>query len=201
MLEQHQADASYANNCLLARRLIERGVRFVQLNHEGHGIITTTSTGVSRSNAPKLIKPARRWSWTSRGEGCLMTLLWSGVVNSGVLRWLGPDVEGVHKLGRDHHNKAFSVWLAGGGFDRGSYGGKTNELSVSMLWKIAFHVHDLHATVLLHQLGFYHEKLTYRFQGRGLPADRCPRCCAGKASCMKTSRYQPQAGSLNWNHQ
>jgi Protein of unknown function (DUF1501) len=155
--------ASYANNCLLARRLIERGVRFVQLNHEAwdhhydiNRRLKEQCAETDKASAALVVDLKRR--------GLLddTIVIWGG--EFGRTPMVENDPEGVHKLGRDHHNKAFTVWLAGGGFKPGVTVGKTDELGFNVV-DDRVHVHDLHATVL-HQLGFDHEKLTYRFQGR-----------------------------------
>ena len=155
--------ASYANNCLLARRLIERGVRFVQLNHEAwdhhydiNRRLKEQCAETDKASAALVVDLKRR--------GLLddTIVVWGG--EFGRTPMIENDTEGGHKLGRDHHNKAFSVWLAGGGFKPGVTVGKTDELGFNVV-EDRVHVHDLHATIL-HQLGFDHEKLTYRFQGR-----------------------------------
>jgi uncharacterized protein (DUF1501 family) len=155
--------ASFAMNCLLARRLIERGVRFVQLFHEGWDHHSEVANGV-RDQAKK----------TDQGSAALIQdLKERGLLDDTLVLWGGefgrtPMVEANadfgRKLGRDHHPQAFTVWLAGGGIRRGFTLGETDELGFHVSSE-RVHVHDLHAT-LLHCLGFNHEKLTYRFQGR-----------------------------------
>ncbi|WP_050030685.1 DUF1501 domain-containing protein [Verrucomicrobium sp. BvORR034] len=151
-------EASYARNCLLARRLIERGVRFVQLFHEAwdqHGNLT------------KAIK--ENCQNTDQASAALVKdLKQRGLLDDTLVVWGGefgrtPMVQGGND-GRDHHNRCFTMWVAGGGFKKGHIHGETDELGFNVV-KDAVHVHDLNAT-LLHQLGFDHEKLTYRFQGR-----------------------------------
>jgi hypothetical protein len=149
---------TYANACLLARRLIERGVRFVQIFHESwdqHGNLT------------KDIK--NNCQVTDRASAALVKDLKDrGLLEDTIVIWGGefgrtPMVQGGDD-GRDHHPSGFSYWVAGGGFKPGLSWGETDELGFNAV-KDKVHVHDFHAT-LLHQLGLHHEKLTYRFQGR-----------------------------------
>ena len=155
---QDPNEASYARNCLLARRLIERDVRFVQLFHEAwdqHG------------NLKAAIK--KNTEATDRASAALVSdLKQRGLLEDTIVIWGGefgrtPMVQGGND-GRDHHNRAFSVWLAGGGVRGGYTHGETDELGFNVA-KDPVHVHDLNAT-LLHLLGMDHERLTYRFQGR-----------------------------------
>ncbi len=149
---------SFANNCLLARRLVERGVRFVQLYHEAwdqHG------------NLVKDLK--KNCEDTDRACAALVKdLKQRGLLDSTLVIWGGefgrtPMVQGGSD-GRDHHPNAFTMWMAGGGLKPGLVLGETDELGFNAT-KNKVHVHDLHAT-LLHLLGFDHLRLTYRFQGR-----------------------------------
>ena len=155
---QDPNEASYARNCLLARRLIERDVRFVQLFHEAwdqHG------------NLKAAIK--KNTEATDQASAALVSdLKQRGLLEDTIVIWGGefgrtPMVQGGND-GRDHHNRAFSVWLAGGGVRGGYTHGETDELGFNVA-KDPVHVHDLNAT-LLHLLGMDHERLTYRFQGR-----------------------------------
>ena len=148
----------FANACLLSRRLIEKGVRFVQIFHESwdqHG------------NLKADIK--RNCEVTDRASAALVKdLKQRGLLEDTIIIWGGefgrtPMVQGGDD-GRDHHPNGFSYWVAGGGFKPGLTYGETDELGFNAV-KDKVHVHDFHAT-LLHQLGFDHEKLTYRFQGR-----------------------------------
>jgi hypothetical protein len=152
------AQAGFARNCLLARRLLERGVRFVQLFHEAwdqHGNLT------------KAVK--QNCVDTDQASAALVTdLKERGLLDDTVVIWGGefgrtPMVQGGND-GRDHHNRAFTMWLAGGGIKAGHVHGKTDEFGFNGV-EDAVHVHDLHAT-LLHLLGFDHTKLTFRSQGR-----------------------------------
>jgi hypothetical protein len=151
-------DASFARNCLLARRLIERGVRFVQLFHEAwdqHGNLTA---GVKQNSVD-----------TDQASAALITdLKQRGLLADTLVIWGGefgrtPMMQGGTD-GRDHHNRCFSLWLAGGGVKGGYTHGTTDELGFNVAAD-PVHVHDLHAT-LLQLLGFDHTRLTYRFQGR-----------------------------------
>jgi hypothetical protein len=151
-------EATYARNCLLARRLIERGVRFVQLFHEAwdhHGNLTTQIKKSCESTdqaSAALVKDLKK-----RGLLDDTLVVWGGEFGR------TPMVQGGND-GRDHHNRCYSYWLAGAGLKKGHIHGETDELGFNVV-RDPVHVHDLNAT-LLHLLGFDHEKLTYRFQGR-----------------------------------
>ncbi len=154
---------SFAMNCLLARRLIERGVRFVQLFHEGWDHHTEVHKGVKEQTektdqaSAALIKDLKQRRLL---EDTLV--LWGGEFGRTPMVESNPDAG--RKLGRDHHPQSFTFWLAGGGIKPGITWGETDEFGFHVV-KDKVHVHDLHAT-LLHLLGFDHTKLTYRFQGR-----------------------------------
>jgi uncharacterized protein (DUF1501 family) len=150
---------SFATNCLLARRLVERGVRFVELFHEAwdqHGNLV----GDLKKNCLN----------TDRACAALvMDLKQRGLLEDTLVVWGGefgrtPMVQGGGNDGRDHHPNAFTMWLAGGGIKPGISLGETDEFGFNVT-KDRVHVHDLQATIL-HLLGFDHTKLTYRFQGR-----------------------------------
>lgn len=150
--------SSFANNCLLARRLVERGVRFVQLFHEAwdqHGGLVSGLTENCRN--------------TDQAAAALISdLKQRGMLEDTLVVWGGefgrtPMVQGGND-GRDHHPNAFSMWMAGGGIKGGITYGESDDLGFNVA-KDPMHVHDLHATIL-HQLGFDHTQLTYRFQGR-----------------------------------
>jgi hypothetical protein len=158
---------SFANNCLLARRLVERGVRFVQLYHRGwdtHGASVDTDI-VTRM--PRLCLETDRAAWA-----LLTDLKQRGLLDSTLVVWGGefgrtPMNEarnGSKLLGRDHHPRAFTVWLAGGGIKPGVTIGRTDELGYNIV-EDPVDVHDLHATIL-RVMGLDHTKLTYRSQGR-----------------------------------
>ncbi len=151
--------SSFANTCLLARRLLERGVRFVQIFHESwdqHGNLVHDITKNCKDTdqaCAALIKDLKQ-----RGMLEDTLVVWGGEFGR------TPMVEGGGNDGRDHHPNAFSIWLAGGGIKPGITYGESDEFGFQVV-KDKVHVHDLHAT-LLHLLGFDHTKLTYRFQGR-----------------------------------
>ncbi len=150
------ADGSFAANCLLARRLAERGVRFIQLYHrdwDHHGNIKNDIKVV----AGEVDRPA---------AALLTDLKRRGMLDETLVIWGGefgrtPMAQG---NGRDHHIKGFSIWLAGGGIKGGLTHGSTDDLGYNAEQDVV-HVHDLHAT-LLHLLGIDHKRLTYKFQGR-----------------------------------
>jgi hypothetical protein len=159
--------SSFANNCLLARRLVERGVRFVQLYHRGwdhHG----TGRGDDLVNAlPDLCRQ------TDRAAAALIKdLKQRGLLDSTLVIWGGEfgrtpmneERSGSKYLGRDHHPRAFSIWMAGGGIKPGTTVGLTDELGYNPV-EDPVDIHDLHATIL-HLMGIDHTKLTYKFQGR-----------------------------------
>ena len=150
--------SSFANNCLLARRLVQRGVRFVQLFHEAwdqHGNlvhdIKKNCLDTDRACAA-LVKDLKQ-------QGMLKDTLvvWGGEFGRTPMVQGGDD-------GRDHHPNCFTMWLAGGGVKPGLTLGDSDEFGFNAT-RDRVHVHDLHAT-LLHLLGFDHTRLTYRFQGR-----------------------------------
>ncbi|HWE40382.1 MAG TPA: DUF1501 domain-containing protein [Isosphaeraceae bacterium] len=161
VLEMYGAEPgkpSFANNCLLARRLVERGVRFVELFHEAwdqHGnLVADLKKNCKHTDqaAAALIKDLKR-----RGLLDDTLVIWGGEFGRTPMVQGGDD-------GRDHHPNAFTMWLAGGGIKPGITLGATDDLGFNAA-EDKVHVHDLHATIL-HLLGFDHTKLTYRFQGR-----------------------------------
>jgi hypothetical protein len=153
---------TFAYNCLLARRLAERGVPFVQVFLRGwdhHGNLP----GSIRQMAPAMDRPAAALVKDLKQRGMLddTLVIWGGefgrtVYSQGVLT--------ADNYGRDHHPRNFTMWLAGGGIKRGAVHGETDDFSYNVA-EAPVHVHDLNATIL-HCLGIDHEKLTYRFQGR-----------------------------------
>ena len=161
ILEMYGAEpgkSSFANNCLLARRLVERGVRFVQLFHEAwdqHGNLTKDL----RKNCQDTDRPCAALVRDLKQRGLLKDtiVIWGGEFGRTPMVQGGDD-------GRDHHPNAFSMWMAGGGVKAGVSVGETDQFGFNAV-RDKVHVHDLHAT-LLHLLGFDHTKLTYRFQGR-----------------------------------
>jgi hypothetical protein len=170
-LEEYGAapgEASFANNCLLARRLVEKGVRFVQLFDWGwdfHGTKEQEDIrdGLTKKCA-KMDKPVAALIRDLRQRGLLddTLVVWGGEFGRTPFRE-GRTASGAI-LGRDHYPDCFTVLLAGGGVKQGFLYGETDELGFSVT-KDKVHVHDLQATIL-HLLGFDHERLTYRFQGR-----------------------------------
>lgn len=149
-------DGTFASNCLLARRLAERGVRFIQLYHRGwdhHGGVrdgvATTARIVDQASAALVLDLKQR-----------------GMLEDTLIIWGGefgrtPMAQGD---GRDHHIRGFSLWMAGGGIRPGMSYGATDDLGYNAVVD-PVHIHDFHAT-MLHTLGLEHTKLTYRFQGR-----------------------------------
>jgi hypothetical protein len=149
---------SFANNCLLARRLVERGVRFVQLFHEAwdqHGNLV----GDLKKNCRDTDQACAALIRDLKQRGLLdeTLVIWGGEFGRTPMVQGGSD-------GRDHHPNAFTMWLAGGGVKPGLTLGESDEFGFNAVTD-RVHVHDLHATIL-HLLGFDHTKLTYRFQGR-----------------------------------
>jgi hypothetical protein len=160
--------SSFANNCLLARRLVEQGVRFVQLFDWGwdyHG--TSPEQGLTDGLTNK-------WAVTAKPIAALIRdLRQRGLLDETLIICGGefgrtPFREGRTAasaiLGRDHYPDCFTMWMAGGGVKRGFNYGATDELGFSVV-ENKVHVHDLQATIM-HLLGFDHERLTFRFQGR-----------------------------------
>lgn len=161
ILEMYGAEPgarSFANNCLLARRMAERGVRYVQLFHEAWDQHGELRKGLTRNCAD-----------TDRASAALVTDLKNrGLLDDTLVIWGGefgrtPMVQGETSDGRDHHPNAFTMWVAGGGFKAGLDFGETDELGFNVV-KDKIHIRDLHATIL-NQLGLDHNRLTYRFQG------------------------------------
>lgn len=165
-LEMYGADPkvpSFARACLLARRMVERGVRFINIYHEGwdaHSDVVGNITGNARA--------------TDKASAALVTdLKQRGLLDDTIVIWGGefgrtPMVESNKALGRsqgrDHHPAAYSMWFAGGGFKQGFTFGETDDLGFNVV-KDPVHVHDIQATIL-HCLGIDHKRLTYRFAGR-----------------------------------
>ena len=149
------ADGSFAANCLLARRLAERGVRFIQMYHRGwdhHGSVKSKVAGTAGEvdqACAALIKDLKQ-----RGMFEDTLIMWGGEFGR------TPMAQG---NGRDHHIKGFSMWFAGGGIKGGTSYGSTDELGYNAVDDIV-HVNDLQATIL-HLLGIDHKRLTFKFQG------------------------------------
>ncbi len=151
-------DGSFASNCLLARRLAERGVRFIQLYHRGWD---------HHDNIEKYMEEQARLT-DQPAAALVRDLKQRGMLDETLIIWGGefgrtPMGQG---SGRDHHINAFSIWLAGGGIKGGLTWGSTDELGYRYVENDEkMHVHDLHAT-MLHLFGIDHKRLTFRFQGR-----------------------------------
>jgi uncharacterized protein (DUF1501 family) len=161
-VDETGTDGGFARNCLLARRLAERGVRFIQLFHRGwdqHGNLPAQIRGqcrdVDRASAA-LVKDLK-----ARGLLDETLVIWGGefgrtVYSQGALT--------KDNYGRDHHGRCFSIWMAGGGIKPGITYGETDDYCYNVI-QDPVHVHDFNATVL-HCLGIDHTRLTYKFQGR-----------------------------------
>jgi len=153
---------SFANNCLLARRLVERGVRFVQLYHtdwDHHGNKGTDLGEPLEARCKETDQPAAALVKDLQERGLLddTLVIWGGEFGR------TPMGEPRDYVGRDHHVEGFSMWFAGGGIKKGQVLGKTDEIGYNTV-EDRVHVHDLHAT-LLHLLGLDHKRLNFRFQG------------------------------------
>ncbi len=163
--EEARVPGTYAANCLLARRLLERGVRFVHLLHPGwdqHGDLS----GGLRAQCAETDRASAALVLDLKRRGLLHDTLvaWGG--EFGRTNYSQGKLAG-NNFGRDHHPRCFTVWLAGGGIRRGHTHGETDDFGYNIpdLARQGVHVHDLHAT-LLHQLGVDHRRLTFRHQGR-----------------------------------
>lgn len=151
-------DGSYASNCLLARRLAERGVRFIHLYHRGwdhHGGLVqymNTCCGLTDKPTYALIQDLKQ-----RGMLDDTLIIWGGEFGR------TPMFQGKGGAGRDHHIKGFSMWMAGGGITGGTTYGETDELGYNAVDNVV-HVRDLHAT-MLHMLGIEHDAFSVKYQG------------------------------------
>lgn len=153
---------TYAYNCLMARRLAERGVNFIQLFHRGWDQHTTLpeKIGIQCNDTDRA------------SAGLVLDLKQRGLLDDTLVVWGGEFGRTVYcqgrltksDYGRDHHPRCFTIWLAGGGIKPGLSYGDTDDFSYNIV-NNPVHVHDLHAT-MLHLLGIDHKKLTYKFQGR-----------------------------------
>jgi hypothetical protein len=159
--------ANFGNNCLLARRLVERGVRFVQLYHRGWDHHGEAQYDDLVTGLPRLCRETDQ-----AAVALVKDLKQRGLLDSTLVIWGGEfgrtpmneERDGSKFLGRDHHPRAFSIWMAGGGIKPGITLGKTDELGYNVV-EDPVDVHDLHATIL-HLMGVDHTRLTYKFQGR-----------------------------------
>jgi uncharacterized protein (DUF1501 family) len=153
---------SYAANCILARRLAERGVRFIQLFHRGWD---------QHHDLPKEIR-GQCLQTDQPSAALIQDLRQRGLLDDTLVVWGGEFGRTVYSqgsltednYGRDHHPRCFSLWMAGGGIKGGITFGETDDFSYNIV-KNPVDVHDLHAT-MMHCLGIDHTKLTYKFQGR-----------------------------------
>jgi len=169
MYGTHPGKASFANNVLLARKLVEKGVRFVQLFDWGwdcHGTDEAFSIEVGLVNKCRTVDKAM--------TALLLDLKQRGLLDETLIIWGGEfgrtpmqenrDGKKMPFKGRDHHTEAYTIWMAGGGIRKGYSHGETDEIGYSAIsGKVT--PYDIQATVL-HQLGFDHEKFTYPYQGR-----------------------------------
>jgi hypothetical protein len=161
-VDENGTDGGYARNCLLARRMIERGVRFVQLMHRGwdqHGNLPTQIRGQCRD----VDRPSAALVKDLKARGLLdeTLVIWGGefgrtVYSQGALT--------ATNYGRDHHGRCFSLWMAGGGVKPGISHGETDDFCYNVV-RDPVHVHDFNATIL-RCLGIDHTRLTFKFQGR-----------------------------------
>jgi hypothetical protein len=155
---------THASNCLRARRLAERGVRFIQIYHRGwdhHGDLPTLHPKLAREvdqGSAALVQDLKQ-----RGMLEDTLVVWGGEFGRTVYRQGGND----ESYGRDHHPRCFSIWMAGGGIKGGVRYGATDDWCYNILDRenSGVHVHDLNATIM-HLMGIDHQRLTYRFQGR-----------------------------------
>ena len=154
---------SFARACLLARRMVERGVRFINIYHEGWDAHSNVA-GSSRSKCGETDQATAALIADLKQRGLLdqTLVVWGGEFGRTPMVETNPALG--RSLGRDHHPQAFTMWMAGGGIKPGMTIGETDEMGFHIVDK-PFHVHDLQATIL-HQLGLDHERLTYVYQGR-----------------------------------
>jgi uncharacterized protein (DUF1501 family) len=154
---------SFARACLLARRMIERGVRFVNIFHEGWDAHTDVS-GNSKKNCAATDQASAALVMDLKRRGLLedTLVIWGGEFGRTPMVETNPSLG--RSQGRDHHPQAYTMWMAGGGVKPGMTYGATDELGFHIV-QDKVHVHDLQATIL-HLMGFDHERLTYRLQGR-----------------------------------
>ena len=156
------AKAAFANNCLLARRLAERGVRFIQIYHAGWDHHSNVAGGV-RSQTNQTDKPAAALIADLKQRGMLEETLvvWGG--EFGRTPMIEASAALGRNMGRDHHPQAFTMWFAGGGIQPGRTVGKTDEFGFNVV-EDPVHIHDVQATIL-HCMGIDHRRLSFRFRG------------------------------------
>jgi hypothetical protein len=151
------ATSAFGTQCLMARRLAEKGVRFIQLTSNGWDHHNNVRDGIAR-NAGAIDKPI---------AALITDLKQRGMLNETLVIWGGEFGRGPHEDnpgGRGHNNKGCTMWMAGGGVKRGFRHGATDEMGGTSVEGV-IQIHDLHATIL-HLLGLDHEQLTYRYAGR-----------------------------------
>jgi hypothetical protein len=161
-IDDKGVDGGYARNCLLARRMVERGVRFVQLMHRGWD---------QHSDLPRQIRGQCK-DVDQPSAALVKDLKQRGLLDDTLVIWGGEFGRTVYSqgaltktnYGRDHHGRCFTMWLAGGGIKPGISYGTTDDFCYNIV-EDGVHIHDYNATIL-HLLGLEHTKLTYRFQGR-----------------------------------
>ncbi len=161
-VDETGVDGGFARNCLLARRMVERGVRFVQLMHRGWD---------QHSSLPKQIRGQCK-DVDKPSAALVMDLKRRGLLDDTLVIWGGEFGRTVYSqgaltkdnYGRDHHGRCFTVWMAGGGIKPGITHGETDDYSYNIV-KDPVHIHDLNATIL-RTLGIDHTRMTFRFQGR-----------------------------------
>jgi len=153
---------SFANNCLLARRLVERGVRFVQLFDQGWDHHSGLLNGIKRKTK-NVDQPIAALISDLKARGLLdeTLVVWGAEFGRTPMLQGSDDPK---KLGRDHHKDGYTIWMAGGGVKSGFTYGQTDEIGFNVV-EDPMHINDFHAT-LLHLLGMDHEQLTFKFQGR-----------------------------------
>jgi arylsulfatase A-like enzyme len=159
---ESEKPGTFARNCILARRLAERGVRFVQLYHRGWDQHASLPSGI-KSQCYDTDQPA---------AALVEDLAQRGLLDDTLVVWGGEFGRTVYSqgkmtatdYGRDHHPRCFSMWMAGAGVKPGAVYGETDDFSYNVV-RDPVHIHDLNATVL-HLLGIEHTRLTYRYQGR-----------------------------------
>ena len=157
-----RAPGTFAANCLLARRMAERGVRFIQLYHKGWDMHTQLPRRM-QVQAKDVDQPQAALIQDLKERGMLdeTLVVWGGEFGRTIF-CQGRLTEETY--GRDHHPRCFTIWMAGGGVKAGATYGETDDFAFNIA-KDPVHIHDLHAT-MLHLLGIDHTKLTYRYQGR-----------------------------------
>jgi uncharacterized protein (DUF1501 family) len=161
-LDETGEDGGFARNCLMARRMVERGVRFVQLMHRGWD---------QHSNLPKQIRGQCK-DVDRASAALIIDLKRRGLLDETLVIWGGEFGRTVYSqgaltqdnYGRDHHGRCFTMWMAGGGIKPGITYGETDDFCYNIVAD-PVHIHDYNATIL-HCLGLDHTRLTFKFQGR-----------------------------------